>query len=102
MIRQAKTEEPAHVMVYGAAWCEDSKRVCRLLDQWGVNFHYIDIDRNTYALHKVARWSFGDPVIPAVSCGPLENPRLIAPTDRQLHAMLYSECSPPRVGPLLL
>lgn len=88
-------------MVYGAAWCEDTTYIRRLLTQWGVAHHYIDIDNNAHAREKVARWNLGRLVTPVVSVGVLENPRLIAPTDGQLHGMLYT-AEGVRVGPLLL
>ncbi len=88
-------------MVYGASWSEETQHVRRLLAQWGVPYHYIDIEREPYASDKVARWNLGELVLPAISIGVLENPRLIAPSDSELHGMLYaSECV--RVGPLLL
>jgi hypothetical protein len=88
-------------MVYGTAWCEDTTHVRRLLTQWGVPHHFIDVDRDAYACDKVTRWSLGQTLIPVVSMGVLENPRVIAPTDAQLHGMLYAS-EAVRVGPLLL
>ena len=88
-------------MVYGAAWCEDTTHVRRLLTQWGVQHHYIDIDRDQYAKDKVTRWNLGLSRTPVITIGALENPRLIAPSDSDLHGMLYT-CESVRVGPLLL
>lgn len=88
-------------MVYGVPGCEDTLHIRRLLTQWGVAFHYIDIAQDEYAKSKVARWNLGELVTPVVSCGALENPRLIAPTDGELHGMLYN-CEYVRIGPLLL
>ena len=101
MIRHALTEESKRVMVYGTAWSEETTHIRRLLTQWGVSYHYIDIDSDEYARAKVARWNLGEACVPVVSCGPLENPRLITPSDQQLHGMLYT-CDEIRVGPLLL
>jgi len=88
-------------MVYGAAWCEDTAYIRRLLNQWGVAHHYIDIDKDEYAMEKVTRWNLGSLMTPVVSVGTLETPRLIAPTDAELHGMLYT-AEGIRVGPLLL
>ena len=88
-------------MVYGAAWCEETTYVRRLLTQWGVAHHYIDIDKDQFAMEKVARWNLGSLRTPAVTVGILENPRLIAPSDAELHGMLYTT-EGVRVGPLLL
>lgn len=88
-------------MVYGAAWCEETTRVRRLLTQWGIPFHYFDIDTDRYLRQKVARWNLGALVTPAVTVGALENPRMFAPTDEELHGVLYAT-EPSRVGPLLL
>lgn len=88
-------------MVYGAAWCEDTTHIRRILTQWGVLYHYIDIESDNYAKDKVARWNLGEVTIPVVTIGTLENPRIIAPTDSELHGMLYAS-EGIRVGPLLL
>jgi glutaredoxin len=101
MIRTAKTDEPARIMVYGAAWCEDTTRIRRLLDQWGTPYRYFDIDQDCYLRAKVEHWNFGSLVIPAVTFGALETPRLFAPSDEDLHTLAYS-FQPVRVGPLLL
>jgi glutaredoxin len=101
MVSNRKTKEHGQVMVYGSAWCEQTTHVRRLLADWGVPHHYIDVDKDEYAFGKVARWNLGEPVIPVVSCGVLETPRLIAPSDAELHELLYV-CSGARVGPLLL
>jgi glutaredoxin len=101
MVRNAKTEEPEQVMVYGASWCEHTTHVRRLLAQWGIRYHFIDIDKDHYAMCKVSAWNLGKLVTPAVTCGALENPRLLAPKDEELHAMLFL-CQPVRVGPLIL
>src|SRR5689334_4894950 len=101
MIRDLFTKEPARIMVYGAGWSEETSHIRRLLAQWGVAYHYMDISNEEYARNKVARWNLGEVTIPVVTCGALENPRLIAPTDAELHGMLYS-CEGVRVGPLLL
>jgi glutaredoxin len=89
-------------MVYGAGWCEKCTEVRRLLTKWGIKYHYIDIEADAYAKQKVARWSFGELVTPVVACGALENPRLVDPTEGQLHVMLYQVCTADRLGPLLL
>ena len=101
MVTNAKTEEPARVIVYGAEWCEKTTHIRRLLAQWGIRYHFIDIDRDHYAMCKVAAWNLGKLVTPAVTCGVLENPRLLAPKDEELHSMLFL-CQPLRVGPLIL
>jgi len=88
-------------MVYGVAWCEDTTHIRRLLTQWGVPHHYIDIEQDECAEAKVERWNLGSFAIPVVTVGALENPRLICPTDAELHGMLY-DCDDVRVGPLLL
>jgi glutaredoxin len=101
MIRHANSEEPERIMVYGAAWCEDTTRIRRLLDQWGTPYRYFDIDEDRYIRAKVEHWNLGCLVIPAVTYDALEDPRLFCPSDEDLHALVYS-CHRVRVGPLLL
>lgn len=88
-------------MVYGAAWCEDTTRVRRLLDQWGTPYRYFDVDEDRYVRAKVEHWGFGNLAIPVVTCDALEDPKLFSPSNDELHVLAYS-CSKVRVGPLLL
>jgi len=89
MKSHAKSLVDEQVMVYGAAWCEDTARVCRLLDAWGIDYYYTDIDRDSFALRKVSRWTFGEVCVPAVSMGVLEQPRVVCPSDEELRMMLF-------------
>lgn len=40
------------VKVYGADWCEDTRRVREYLDGLGVAYEYVDIERD----EEAARW----------------------------------------------
>jgi glutaredoxin len=101
IIRSQLKDEPEAVTVYGAAWCEDTTRVRRLLNAWGVPYKYVDIDDNPSARRKIARWNQGWTETPTVTIGKSEVPRAFQPSDEMLHALIY-ECGLVRVGPLLL
>jgi glutaredoxin len=88
-------------MVYGAAWCEHTTRVRRQLDDWGIPHHYIDVEKEPFAIQKLTRWGFGIARIPAVSVGVREDPRLIGPSDKDLYMMIFG-LSIDRVIPLLI
>ena len=98
--RNWQNQEPELVTVYGAGWCEDTTRIRRLLNQWGIPYRYIDIDDNPNARRKIARWNRGWTMTPTVTVGKLEVPRLFQPEDAELHSMVY-ECGFVRIGPLL-
>ncbi len=48
----AKGDEMNKVKVYGADWCEDTKRTLRHLDGLGVDYEYINIEQD----EEAARW----------------------------------------------
>jgi mycoredoxin len=80
----------ADVTVYGADWCGETRRVKDLLDEQGVNYDYIDIEKNKEAEEQVIRWNGGEmrkiPVVVMTHSG--TESMVIAPTKRELQAEL--------------
>jgi mycoredoxin len=52
--------EMAPVTVYGADWCVHSLQTREELDSLGVNYDYIDVDKDKEAEEKVIRWNGGE------------------------------------------
>ena len=54
------------VTVYSTTWCGDCRRTKRFLDEHGVSYREIDIDRDPSGEQQVIDWSGGRRVIPTV------------------------------------
>ncbi len=75
------------ITVFGATWCGDTKRARALLDRLGVEYTFVDVDRNAKLLAWVASHSGGQRRIPAIVVAPGQ-PVLIEPSDPDLLAAL--------------
>jgi mycoredoxin len=67
--RPAVTDRYAPVVVYGTRWCAASQRVRRLLDRWGVDYLYRDMERDADAAQQVRWWTGGYFSHPTVQVG---------------------------------
>jgi mycoredoxin len=80
----------APVTVYGADWCPHSAKTREEFDSLGVNYDYIDVDKNKEAEEKVIRWNGGEkrkiPVV-VIQHDDAES-MVIAPTRRELESEL--------------
>jgi glutaredoxin len=77
------------VIVYGAAWCEDTRRARRLLRRLGVPHRYHDVDEDLDALDRATTLNDGlrrTPVIefPGESEGTSHSPVLVEPANDAL------------------
>ena len=54
------------IVVYGAEWCPDARRSRRLLDEHGVDYQWIDIDRDNRARDFVKQANQGEVRIPLI------------------------------------
>jgi len=70
------------IVVYGTVWCPDCRCSRRLLDQRGVEYRWIDIDRDAEARAFVEQTNRGFRSVPTIvfpgGC------ILVEPTDREL------------------
>ena len=57
------------IVVYGADWCGDTVRAKRVLNDLGVQYTFIDIDRDTEGEKKVIEFNRGKRRIPLVEIG---------------------------------
>ncbi len=54
------------ILVYGTSWCPDCHRTKYLLDEHGVDYVEIDVDRDPEGLAFVKRVNHGHRVVPTV------------------------------------
>jgi len=54
------------ILVYGAKWCPDCHRTKYLLDEFGIDYVEIDVDRDPEGLAFVRRVNHGHRVVPTV------------------------------------
>ncbi|MEX1137766.1 MAG: glutaredoxin family protein [Bacteroidota bacterium] len=54
------------ITVYSTTWCGDCRRTKRFLNEHGISFQEIDIDRDPASAQTVIDWSGGRRVIPTI------------------------------------
>jgi glutaredoxin len=70
------------IVVYGAAWCPDARRVKRFFDEQGVEYAWIDIDEDSKADDFVRKTNDGKIVIPVIVFP--DQSTLVEPTNYEL------------------
>ena len=58
--------EAGRVQLFGADWCPDCKRAKNFLTDNSINFEFIDIDTNDWAVKKVEEINKGKRIIPTI------------------------------------
>jgi glutaredoxin len=76
------------VEVYGADWCEDTRRTRRHLDGLGVAYDYINLDQDKRASEWVKRQNDGRERKPTVKIG---EQVLAVPSDQELENALRQQ-----------
>lgn len=76
------------VEVYGADWCEDTRRTRRHLDGLGVVYDYINLDQDKRAAEWVKRQNDGRERKPTVKIG---EQVLAVPSDQELENALRQQ-----------
>jgi glutaredoxin len=75
------------IIVYGADWCEDTRRSQRLLRRLHVPYHYLNIDEDLDALDKAKALNHGERRTPTIDLG-LGGQALVEPDNETLAAAL--------------
>jgi glutaredoxin len=75
------------ITVYGADWCEDTRRSQRLLRRLHVRHHYINIDEDLDALERAKALNHGQRRTPVIDLG-IGGPALVEPDNETLAAAL--------------
>ena len=78
----------AEVKVYGADWCSMTKRTLAHLDQQGIPYQYVDIDRDRQAASWVADQNGGKEKKPTVDIGGIV---LSEPNNQELDKVLKEQ-----------
>jgi glutaredoxin len=73
------------VKVYGADWCEDTRRAREFLDRLGVKYQYVDIEQDESAAAWVRGQNGGKERKPTVD---IAGQVLAVPTDHELTSAL--------------
>lgn len=73
---------------YGADWCGDCRRSKRLLDELGVKYNYIDVEKDESASEKVIEINNGMRSIPVIVFP--DGSHLTEPSDPDLKAKLQA------------
>lgn len=74
------------ITFYGANWCGDCRRSKRILDEMGVVYTYIDLEKDVTAIAKVIEINQGTQSIPVIVFP--DQSHLTEPSDRALRAKL--------------
>ena len=56
----------SNVIMYGAEWCGDCRRSKRLLEELGVDYDLIDIEKDSSQIEKVKEYNNGAQSIPVI------------------------------------
>jgi glutaredoxin len=75
------------ITVYGADWCEDTRRSQRLLRRLHVPHHYINIDEDLDGLERAKALNYGQRRTPTIDLG-IGGPPLVEPDNETLAAAL--------------
>lgn len=59
-------EDKGRVVLYGADWCPDCRRAKSYLQDNGINYQYIEVDKHKWAAEKVEKINNGKRIIPTI------------------------------------
>lgn len=76
------------IRVYGADWCHDTRHTLEHLQQLGVDFDYVNVDRDQQARHWVRSHNNGHQALPTLD---VSGRVLSIPTDRELDRVLQEK-----------
>jgi glutaredoxin len=69
------------IVVYGAIWCSDTRRTISFLNQHGIRYAFVDVDKDAEAAEKVKRWNGGFLSTPTLD---LQGRAVTEPSDEEL------------------
>ncbi|MCL4130381.1 UNVERIFIED_CONTAM: hypothetical protein GTU68_014884 [Idotea baltica] len=59
-------EDYGRVVLYGADWCPDCRRAKSYLQDHGINYQYVEVDKHQWAAQKVEQINNGKRIIPTI------------------------------------
>ena len=60
------TEVIERIAIYGASWCPDARRAKRFFDERGIEYDWIDIEKDSFGHEFVNKTNGGQIVIPVI------------------------------------
>ena len=76
------------IKIYGTKWCGDTKRALRILDERGVPYDWIDIDKNPQGEKLVKETNHGNRSVPTIFFP--DGSILVEPSNQALNEKLDS------------
>ena len=74
------------IIMYGTSWCPDCRRAQRVLEQNGVPYTYINIERDAHAAAYVLEVNRGNQSVPTIILP--DGSVLVEPSNMQLQAKI--------------
>lgn len=74
------------IIVYGAAWCGDSRRARAVLERHKIDYEWIDIDLNAEARRRVETLNNGMRSVPTILFP--DGSIMVEPADQELESKL--------------
>jgi glutaredoxin len=81
------------IVVYGASWCPDARRARRVFNEHGVDYTWIDIDKDSKALDFVRKANGGQVIIPVIVFP--DDSILVEPTNYELAKKIEANIGEP-------
>lgn len=88
--KESKTEHKAEnktVTVYGSPECPYTARTRKWLENWGVDYRWVDVDADSGANQQIADWNEGRAIRPTLDVG---GAIFVNPEQSDLHYELKS------------
>ena len=76
------------IKIYGTKWCGDTKRALRILDERGISYEWIDIDKNPDGEKLVKTTNHGNRSVPTIFFP--DDSILVEPSNQALNEKLDS------------
>jgi glutaredoxin len=73
------------VKVYGADWCEDTQATLSQLDNFGVQYHYVNVEQDPQAQEWVKKQNGGKQKTPTLN---IDGQVLVEPDEQELELAL--------------
>ena len=77
----------ASIIMYGTSWCSDCRRSQRFLDQRGVAYTYINIEKDEAAARRVVELNNGNQSVPTIVFP--DGSILVEPSNAELERKLF-------------
>jgi mycoredoxin len=87
----ANTNEKRPILMYGATWCRDCRRVKQFFDTRGIDYHWIDLEKVPQAVEVVLKHNNGMQSIPTILFP--DGTVLVEPSNQELAVKVEELCN---------